>query len=454
MSQYAKTSLFYKMMRVYSNSVYPKWFSSIVVNGSGNIPEGEPVIFAPNHQNAFVDAMALLYTSPQPVVFWVRADLFQNKWVDKILRSLKMMPAYRMRNGVENLKKNEESIENSVDILTHDLFLCLMPEGGQDEKRRLRPLVKGIFRSAFAAQEKMSDEWVKIVPVGIDYGHYDKSGRQLIVNYGRPMNLKDYYEQYQQSAPQTMNKIREDLTHKMLPLMLDIQEVEDYDTFYTSAYLYNEQMLDQLRLEDNPTNRLVARQKLIPLLSRAKEANDAELNSLRQSCAEWNGSSDDIAFRARVAEESGVDADLVAKILYLIVTIPLLLYAVVMNILPYGIAKILGRNAKGSGFEASFKMGAAMLFCPIFYLIETALFPTIFRTVYESLGYYVTVQWSQVALFFVTLPISFLFMLRYQWKFQYVKERLRNLFKKSVVRAREEAIQSIQKIVATYHTCD
>lgn len=437
-------------MRVYSNFVYPKWFNEVKVNGAGNIPEGEPVIFAPNHQNAFVDAMALLFSSPQPVVFWVRADLFKHKIVDKILRSLKMMPAYRMRNGVENLKKNEDSINDSVDILTHDLFLCLMPEGGQDEKRRLRPLVKGIFRSAFAAQEKMSDEWVKIVPVGIDYGHYDRSGRHLIVNFGRPLNIRDYYEQYQQNAPQTMNKIKEDLSQKMAPLMLNIQDDEDYDTFYTAAYLFNEEMLSVLRLEDNITGRMVARQKLIALLEQAKAANDSELQPLRMACAEWNGKSDDIAFRARVAEESGVDSELVAKALYLLFAFPLWLYALVMNFVPYTIAKLLGRNAKGSGFEASFKMGAAMFFCPIFYLIETALFPTVYQSVYAALGYDVTVQWLQVLLFFVTLPISLFFMLRYKWKFQYVKERVRNLFNKKAVKAREDAIQSIQKIVSKY----
>ncbi|MCQ2225663.1 MAG: 1-acyl-sn-glycerol-3-phosphate acyltransferase [Paludibacteraceae bacterium] len=450
MSQYSSTSLYYKLMRAYTNLVYPKWFYDVKVNGVGNIPEGEPVIFAPNHQNAFVDAMALLYTSPQPVVFWVRGDLFQNKWADKILRSLKMMPAYRMRNGVENLKKNDESIENSVDILTHDLFLCLMPEGGQDEKRRLRPLVKGIFRSAFAAQEKMNDQWVKIVPVGIDYGHYDNSGRHLIVSYGRPLSLKDYYEQYQQSAPQTMNKIKADLAQKMAPLMLNIQEVEDYDTFYTSCYLYNEQMLRVLGLEDNHTNRLIARQKLVALLDKAKAANDAELISLRMACAEWNGSSDDVAFRARVAEEEGVDLDLFVKMAYLIVASPFFLYGLVMNFIPLVVAKCLGRKAKGSGFEASFKMGSAMLLCPIVYLVETAFFPTLFHALYESFGYYAVADWSQTLVFFFTLPISLLILLRYTWKFQYVKERIRNVVKRSTARARNKAIECIQRIVSKY----
>lgn len=451
MSQFSKTTLFYKILRVYTNFVYSRWFSRCEINGVGNIPEGEPVIFAPNHQNAFVDAMALLFSSPQPVVFWVRADLFQNRLIDKFLRALKMMPAYRMRNGVSNLKKNEESLRDSVDVLTHDQFLCLMPEGGQEEKRQLRPLVKGIFRTAFAAQEQLSDTWVKIVPVGIDYGHYDRSGRHLILSFGRPLNIKDYYAQYQQDAPHAMNAIRKDLSEKIAPLMLDIQSEKYYETFYTAAYLYNEQMLDRLGLEDNQTNRLIARQKIVSLLGEVEAAGDETLESLSMACEAWRGKSDDVAFRAVTSEVSGVDADLVTKILYLLVTIPLFLYGVIVNFFPFMISKLLGARAHGSGFESSLKLGSAMLFTPIFYVIETILFPTLFPVLMQALyGIPYEADTMTVVAFFFTLPISYFFMLRYRWKFQYVKERLRGFFDKASVMTRENAVSLIHNLVSKY----
>lgn len=451
MSQFSKTTLFYKTLRVYSNFVYSRWYSNYEINGVGNIPEGEPVLFAPNHQNAFVDAMALLFSSPQPVVFWVRADLFSNKIIGSLLRALKMMPAYRMRNGFNNLKKNEESLQNSVDVLTHDQFLCLMPEGGQEEQRRLRPLVKGIFRSAFAAQEKMSGEWVKIVPVGIDYGHYDKSGRHLVVNFGRPLNIKDYYEQYQQDAPHTMNRIKEDLSKSIAPLMLDVKSEKYYDCFYTAAYLYNDQMLDMLALEDNLTNRLVARQKLIALLSKAEEAEDADLPELQSLCEKWRNGNDDIAFRASIAEAKGVDTDLVTKIIYSVLTFPLFLYALIVNFFPFVISKVLGMRAHGSGFESSLKLGSAMFFTPIFYVAEILLFPKIYPALMGMLyGVLTPANSMTIWAFALSLPISFFFMLRYRWKFQFVRERLRNLFDKSAVNIRGEAIRCVQKLVAKY----
>ncbi len=422
MSQFSKTTLGYSILRVYSNFVYKKWFSSVEVNGDAAIPEGEPVIFAPNHQNGFIDAMALLSSSPHPVVFWVRADLFNNKIIGWILRSLKMMPAYRMRNGFQNLRKNEESINNSDDVLTHGLYLCLMPEGGQDEQRRLRPLVKGIFRSAFSAQEKIEDgKFVKIIPTGIDYGHYDKSGRHLVVNFGKPISLKDYVQLHEENAPVALNTIKEELAKRMKPLMLDIQSTTHYETFYTAAYLCNQQVLDRLGLPDNETNRLAARQEIIQILETA-EADDAcqtLLNELDTTCKAWGNSHKDTEFCARAQEFEGLDADLVIKILYLIVTLPLQLYSIAANGIEFLICKAAGRKVRGSGFEASVKFGLAAIIYPIFYIAFTIAFGVFFSP--DALTTFV---------FFLSLPFSFFFFMRYRWRLQYVKERLRNLFKK------------------------
>ncbi len=440
MSQFSKTSLFYSIMRVYSNFIYKRWFKSIEINGDVNIPEEGPLIFAPNHQNAFIDAMALLSSSPKPIVFWVRADIFSNKTIGSILRSLKMMPAYRMRNGYSNLKKNQESICNSDDVLLHNQFLCLMPEGGQEERRTLRPLVKGIFRSAFSAQEKITDKnkWVKIIPVGIDYGHYDKSGRHLILNFGKPISIKDYAQLHEENAPVALNKIKEELAQKIEPLMLNIKSTDHYDTFYTAAYLYNQSMLNRMELPDNETSRLVARQKIIQILEKAEadERCTEQIQQLEDQCQKWSEDHPDVSFSAKVQEYgNGFDVNLLVDILYLIITSFLFVYAIIFNGIGFAICKLLGKKVRGSGFESSVKFGAAGILMPIIYIIETVLAAFYFKDVTHTIA------------FFFTLPISFFFMQRYRWRFQYVKERLRNMRKKSPYPSSVSTI--MQQIIST-----
>jgi 1-acyl-sn-glycerol-3-phosphate acyltransferase len=434
MGKIYRTSFAYRILRVYSNFVYRRWFCVIEINGEGNIPENTSVIFAPNHQNGFIDAMALLSSSPRPVVFLARADLFRKKWLDKILRSFKIMPAYRLRDGLRNLKRNEDSFEQAIEVLLQKEFFCLMPEGGQEEIRTLRPLVKGMFRIAFATQDilKGSDS-VKIVPVGIDYGDYDHIGGHLVVTFGKAIDIKNYYEQYLENAPVAQNLLRDELYRRMEPLMLNIQSKEYYNCFYIASYLFNKEMLSEMGLDDNETNRLAARQRIVSGLEQAEENKDARLVTLDRMCAEWNKGVKDIAFSAKVSEFGNrMDGNLLISGCYLIVTLPLLLYGIMINGIPYLLIKLLTRKAKNTGFEASFVLGLSLILFPLFYIVQTIAFATTFFSLSVKLS------------FVITLPLSLYFMIRYTWRFRFVTERLRNIMgKRREIRDIKEYVKEI-----------
>jgi len=416
---YRKTVL-YGILRVYSNFIYRRWFRVVEVNGKENIPENSSVIFAPNHQNGFIDAMALLSSSPKPIVFLARADMFRKKMQDKMLRMLKIMPAYRIRDGIQNLKKNEESFEQAVDALLHKEFFCLMPEGGQDTVRTLRPLVKGMFRIAFAAQDVLKDtDSVKIVPVGIDYSDYDHSGGHLVITFGKAINIKEYYAAYLENSPVAQNQLRDELSRRMAPLMLNIQTKEYYDCFYITSWLYNANMLEEMNLEDNETNRLAARQQIVAVLKKAEESGSSMLPELDKLCKKWAENHKSVAFSARISEFGNrINEDLLLSLCYLAVTFPLFLYSISVNGMPYLLTKYLTRKSKGTGFQASFVFGSAALLFPVYFLLAAVAF-----------AFFAPGFWTGVA-FALSLPLSFFFMLRYKWRFHFVKERLRKWDKK------------------------
>jgi len=80
----------------------------VVVTGRHSIPKGKPIIFAPNHQNALMDPLALVCTNMHQSVWLARADIFKSKTVSSILKYLKLLPVYRIRDGKDNLSNNEE----------------------------------------------------------------------------------------------------------------------------------------------------------------------------------------------------------------------------------------------------------------------------------------------------------------------------------------------------------
>ncbi len=96
--------LFY-MIHPYVKAVFYKYYGKVEVTGQENIPRNEPVIFAPNHQNALMDALIMLFKSPQDIVFLARADIFNKKFLAFFLNSMKMLPVFRQRDGASRAGK-------------------------------------------------------------------------------------------------------------------------------------------------------------------------------------------------------------------------------------------------------------------------------------------------------------------------------------------------------------
>ena len=207
----------YSSFKFYCSIFHRIFYRTIQVKFRERIPKGVPVIFAPNHQNALMDALGPLFTSGHDLVFVARADLFKNAFLAGILHLFKMYPIYRIRDGVGEMSKNEEIFQKAIDVL--DRGKCpfvIMPEGNHGDKRRLRPLVKGIFRIAFRAQEKYEDrEGVQIVPVGIDYSHYSNFRSRMLIVYGHPVSVGKYYQHYREDPAKGINIFRDVLSDEM-----------------------------------------------------------------------------------------------------------------------------------------------------------------------------------------------------------------------------------------------
>ena len=77
------------------------------------------MIFAPNHHNALMDALAVLFTIPRQMVFLARADIFRKGVFANILTFLKILPIYRIRDGYSALQPNSEIFNKTVEVLPY-----------------------------------------------------------------------------------------------------------------------------------------------------------------------------------------------------------------------------------------------------------------------------------------------------------------------------------------------
>ena len=370
----------YRLARRYVNFAFKSFYSKITVLGKENIPEKGPVILGPNHLNALMDALLILKTTPWKLsnVFIARGDIFKKGFVMKALRFLKILPAFRIRDGYENLGKNDATFDESRKVLTTDNVLCIMPEGNQGVQRKLQPLVKGIFRIAFTTQEEMGDEKeLKIIPIGIDYSDRARFNEEVIINYGKPISVSEYMPQYKENPATAINQLRSKLSEKIHDQMVDLATEQYYDSFETALYASNTKISEQLYKKNDPASRFYARQRIAEYLVKTEAENPEKAKKIDQLGAEYRKLKSETKLTDTTLEKPLGFFGFLFQSLLLLLSLPVFIAGFVLNMIPLALPSIIRKKmgVKYDGFFSSFDfvLGAIIIF-PIFYLIQTLLF--------------------------------------------------------------------------------
>lgn len=204
------------------------YLCGIKMEGRKNIPSDGAVIFAPNHCNTLMDALVMLQSRKGSTVFGARADLFDT--MGPLLRFFKILPMVRKRDGLRNVVKNLDTMEQVIDTLEHKIPFCMFCEGTHRAKHSLMPVTKGIVRIAFNASEKVQP--VRIVPVGIDYGDYFRYRSTCRLKFGEPIDITEFLRQSREKGlgeAECYNEIRSELYRRISSLITFIDDDENYD---------------------------------------------------------------------------------------------------------------------------------------------------------------------------------------------------------------------------------
>lgn len=222
----------YFLLQSWVNIIFRLHFKKLVFIGKENIPKDKPVVFAPTHRNALVDALILVYENrKKQVVFLARADIFKKKLIAKILHFFRIMPIYRLRDGQENLSKNEDIFEKCGQILKKNNPICLFPEAKHNPNQSLLPLQKAVPRIALPTEEKSNFTLdTHVVPISFYYTDKDSILSDLYVTYAPPIKVCDYEELYKQDPKIAINKMRQDMDVRLRQYVVDIPD-ENYDVY-------------------------------------------------------------------------------------------------------------------------------------------------------------------------------------------------------------------------------
>jgi 1-acyl-sn-glycerol-3-phosphate acyltransferase len=204
------------------------------VEGLENIPQDGSVIWASNHTNALMDPMVMLSSTRGRKVFVARADIFKKEWACKALSFLRVMPIYRIRDGINAVKHNDEAIAQATGVIMDGVPFVIFPEATHRPKHSLLKLSKGIFHIAESAIEQSKDgRPVYILPIGIEYGDYFRFRTEVLIRFGKPINISEFIKEHSdEPQPVVMLKMRELLTARLAEQIVYIPDDEDYDAIW------------------------------------------------------------------------------------------------------------------------------------------------------------------------------------------------------------------------------
>ena len=338
------------------------------------VPKNDPVLLAANHQNALIDALNVVNSCDKyrQTTFLTRSDVFNHRFKPIMLNYLKMLPVYRQRDGgVDALKKNEEIFQICVDRLSRDDVVLIFPEGNHDRKQRIRPLKKGVARIGFqAAEENKFDLTLSIVPVGLNYENHLKFDTDLLVMFGPPIHLSEYYDAFQENPQKALTDVIKRLRKEMAKLVLHISSPAQHELINGLREIFVGEIAAEKGIHPRDLRgRLHAGQELISKVEKhlKEHANEEESEKLLHQLQSYQDGLKNLRLRDHVIANGPFSlAALIGSVVPFLIGLPLHLIGVIGNYLPYKLSEFLAKRFfKDDHFHTSIMAVSGMFHYPL-----------------------------------------------------------------------------------------
>ena len=389
----------YSLLRFYVDFMFKTAYRRVAYYGKEKIPQKGAIIYAPNHTNTLMDALAVLAIDRKEKVFVSRADIFKNPLVLKFLTFLKMLPINRKRDGVENLAKNEEVNNIVVDALHDQVPFCILPEGTHRTMHSLMPLQKGLFRIALQANDTFGNEIpVYIVPVGIEFGHFFRYRSSLLVQIGDPIDVTQYVRHHSYlTIPVQITCLKNELSERIKELILHIPDDTQYQaTKELSQLCQKERQSAKNRLID----RFAAAKETIQEVASLLDSDPQKVLPLLNAADDFSRQREALGIGMASVLKTHLCWTIFGRVLFLFLGLPLFVASAVATSLVTLPSMWLCSKFKDNAFHNTVRFLVALALLPLILLIAG---PTIA----------LLCSWMWGVLFALLLLPSFLFLHEY-----------------------------------------
>ncbi|BDD13371.1 hypothetical protein MATR_01960 [Marivirga tractuosa] len=409
-------------------------YRNIIVTGYDKIKDRKPTLFVSNHQNTFMDGLALVKVAKNinPNIL-VRADIFKSKWASIALDIIHLIPIYRKKDNMGSVAQNNEIFKKCFDLFNQGKTLLIFPEGNHAIKRFLRSMQKGPARIAFQAEEENNFELgLNVAPFGLHYTNHPKRWYDLHIHFGEAFRVKDFQEVYQENPTKAQKQFTAKIGIDISAEMIDIKWHSEYEFMEKVRTLLKPYAL---KWAENNRSIVHAENELVNKIADQLQDDEQKsvvlqenTNSYFESVKKNNLTEDYIAEKPSVFK-------LFFKATGVLAGLPFWFVAKIINFIPeFIIEKKVIAGVKDITWHISLRTGIAMFLYPIYYLLT-----------FIALG--LSIGWILAGMIVCSFPLISIIMYETEYHFKKLKNAFIIFKKPQILKQEQELILEFKDLL-------
>jgi len=350
--------LFYTIMKPVVQLTLRVFFRKLEIRHHNRLESDGPLLIASNHPNTLMDPLVVAANRHQPIAFLAKSTFFKNPVLRAIMESGNCIPVYRRQDAEsgsgamtasELSARNEAAFSRCYDHFDRGGTVMIFPEGTSVSERRLRPLKTGAARIALGAEARHDFKLgLRILPVGINYFDPTHFRSDVFVNPARLIAVADYADRYRQDPDAAADALTEEIRHRLGQRLVITRDAAEDALVRNLEATFG----DHLNPDDDPNtlydNFLLSR-TLLQAVAFFEKHDPTRLDAVRAQLPVYLANLQRQGLTDEALEPQQPRASRVGRAvrttLKLAVGLPVYLYGVVNNYVPYILPSVIARRA-------------------------------------------------------------------------------------------------------------
>lgn len=234
----ADAKILHRVIRQLAGWAVWSFFTEVHIIGEENVPRTGPLIVTATHHNMMLDPAVLSSAFPYKRImnYWSKASLYGNPVVRYILLSTGNIPVDRKS------KDRRVLFKGTFEALSTGQAVALFPEGTSYTEPRIMQVKDGAAWAAleytkWAKEQGITGEnqEVTVLPVAIVYTNKSKYRSDVVVEFGKPISMDAYKEQFYSEAEGearlAVKRLTADIERELVEATIN---APDWDTLYAA----------------------------------------------------------------------------------------------------------------------------------------------------------------------------------------------------------------------------